>query len=101
MKSQGIFGAKNYLQIVANIDLKSITEWSEIENYNKVRNCLVHTRGIILRSRDAKDLRKYIPKVDLDIDSQGKIQIKEAYCIKALDTIEKFFIELEKQIAVL
>ena len=98
LRSQGIFKARNYLQKAASIDLASIAEWAEIESYNKVRNCLVHTRGLVALSRDAKFLRSHIPKVDLAINN-GMIEVKEAYCVKALDTIEMFFIKLEKQIA--
>lgn len=60
----------------------------------------MYARGYVAPSREAKDLRKYIPKVDLAI-THGKIEIKEAYCRKALDTIEKFFDELEQRIATL
>lgn len=100
LRSQGIFRTKIYFQKATGIDLESIAEWKDFENYNKVRNCLVHARGYIALSRDAKELKKYIPKVDLSI-THGKIEIKEAYCRKALDTIEKFFDELEKRIAAL
>lgn len=71
----------------------------EINNYSKVRNCVVHNNGLVKESdRDYKALIEYISKKGLimersiivDETAEPEIGLTKEFCKEAVDTMQKF-----------
>jgi hypothetical protein len=76
--------------------------WQEIKYYSKVRNCIVHTNGLIneLQYKDRKELIPYLTRkgiISQDTIKQ-EIALTEQFCKEVVETIQAFFVELEKNI---
>jgi hypothetical protein len=71
--------------------------WQEINNYRRIRNCIVHNRGLIEGSREEKDLRAYAERKNI-IDSilvglirlQAQIALTEKFCKEVTKSIWAF-----------
>jgi len=76
LRGGGIIRAKNYLQKLAQMDFSSLkSEWSDLLDFNKIRNCIVHCEGNIKISGDHKHLQTIISK-NPDLDLQHDRYIK-------------------------
>lgn len=73
--------------------------WPEITNYAKVRNCIVHSNGLLKESdRDYKELIKYIRKEGLIKErviisgeaAEQEIGLTEKFCKEVVETMQKF-----------
>ena len=77
--------------------------WREINNYYKVRNCIVHVNGLImeLEHKDRINLISYLKKKDIISQDTIKqeIALKKSFCEEVIETIQNFLAELEKKIA--
>ncbi len=76
--------------------------WQKIKYYSKVRNCIVHTNGLTneLQYKDRKELLPYITRngiISQDTIKQ-EIALTEQFCKEVVETIQTFFVELEKNI---
>jgi hypothetical protein len=47
IQGKGVFQTINFLKLLCNINLKETKEWQEINCFNKVRNAIVHNKGLI------------------------------------------------------
>lgn len=70
--------------------------WKEIENYNQIRNCIVHNEGIV--SDKNKELKKYIEKRD-DASLEKAfgndyLILSKNFCEKMLSDVEAFLTSL-------
>jgi len=76
--------------------------WQELNYYYKVRNCIVHTNGLVmeLQYKYRKALIPYI--TEKGIISQDTIEqeiaLTEQFCKEVVETIQSFLVELEKNI---
>jgi hypothetical protein len=81
---------------LANLDIASYDSWTEINNYSKVRNCIVHMNGLL--SRDKKDPFDYCQTNRLiknrlivpDNPDEKEIGLTGEYCIKTVVTMQQF-----------
>ena len=97
---------------LAGLELSYNTQaWQEIQRYSRVRNCIVHNRGLIKGSREEKELRAYAESKDIIDDTligvstrwQAQIALTEGFCKEVTKTIWAFLkkvldaYELQKQ----
>jgi hypothetical protein len=77
--------------------------WREINHYYKVRNCIVHTNGLImeLQYKDRKDLIPYLTRKGIISEDTIKkeIALTTQFCKEVIETIQVFLVELEKNIS--
>ena len=92
----GVQRAITYLVKVHRIDfsLGNSPEWEKIQNYNILRNCIVHNQGRLdesLEKGHRDKLLKFIqkPNSKLQLEDSWCILNKE-FCLEALDTIKEF-----------
>ncbi len=73
--------------------------WEEINNYSKLRNCIVHSNGLLKKDdKDYEALIKYVKEKSLakeryiisDEAAELEIGLTKAFCEEAVDTMEKF-----------
>lgn len=68
--------------------------WQEINNYRRIRNCIVHNRGLIkeFQDKDKKGFISYLTKkgiISQDTNDQ-EIALTEQFCREVVKTIEVF-----------
>lgn len=93
VSGKGIFLAKTYLVKVLRVDMPFRSpEWCEIQNYNKLRNCIVHNEGELESFHDREALAKYIEtKGTLTFGGrQGIIVFDRGFCEESTHTIRSF-----------
>jgi hypothetical protein len=81
---------KKYLEKLTRVNFPSTPEWTEMENYRKLRNCVVHNQGKLTSSKDDKHLRDmYIPTryPRLSIDND-QVVFHKGFCEEVIDTLE-------------
>jgi len=85
--------------------------WQEINNYRRIRNCIVHNRSLIKGSREEKELHAYTESkniiddtlIGLSIRPHAQIALTEGFCKEVTKTIWAFLkkvldaYELQKQ----
>jgi hypothetical protein len=88
---------KEILKKVAGVPIENITLWSDIDNLQNVRNCIVHTSGFVNESRDKKHLIKLVeaknPSLQID-NYDGRLRIETEYCQQAVQITGKFLEEI-------
>ncbi len=85
--------AKKYLKLIGK-DISSCKSWSEINNIKAIRNCIVHSDGV-LTSEKHKHIRNYIKKRQ-DIRVEGDaIFLTADYCRHAINTFSDFEFEFK------
>ena len=82
---------KLYLKL-AGLDLLYEDKiWKEITNYLKVRNCIVHNRGLLQGDEEEKALIPYIKrKKILSENDEREIALTAHFCKEVIQTIRKF-----------
>jgi hypothetical protein len=81
---------RKYLEKLAFISFPGTLEWTELENYRKLRNCVVHNQGKLTSSGDDKYLRNtYVPSqypyLSTDDD---QVVFHQGFCEKAFDVFD-------------
>jgi len=82
----------------ADLGLTYDDNWKEINEYRRIRNCIVHNRGLIKGSREEKELRAYAESKDIIDDTligvsirwQAQIALTEGFCKEVTKTIWAF-----------
>lgn len=98
VSGSGIFRAKKYLIKVAGMDFPSRNpDWGDIRNYNRIRNCIMHSQGSI---REASNkLNNYIYNhSELSTDDHGNIEMKKRFVSKAIGNIKELFKEISEEL---
>ena len=88
----GIKRAKSYLTKVHNIEFCMLNDcWSFLSNFNKVRNCLVHTDGDVSLMESPKSLSNIVHNSDgLSLINEKQIKIEEYDIYECIDKINEF-----------
>lgn len=95
IRGEGVQKAMTYLIKVQRIDfsLSNSSEWEKIQNYNTLRNCIVHNEGRLddgLKEGRGK-LEKFIERKDSNLHlSDSYIILTRVFCEKAWETMEEF-----------
>ncbi len=92
----GVQRAITYLVKVHHVDfsLGSSREWEKIQNYNVLRNCIVHNQGRLDEGFDKNQrekLLRFIQKPTSKLQKKHSLCIlSKDFCLDALDTIKSF-----------
>lgn len=101
INGNGIFRSSLYLKKVCNIKKPFESQtWTEVNDFNKIRNIFVHSDGIISKSatETIKVCKKYhqIQLIEYDEDNFS-IQIDSEFCKYSLRKIEKLIYEVHNE----
>ena len=97
LKGDGIVRAKHYLEKMAQVNFSAINgEWSDLRTLNKIRNCIVHSEGIIINNESLKNIITQTSGVSLNDGCH--ILIEREYIDFSINTVEKFLDKLYQQI---
>jgi len=104
----GIVHAREYLKNAGvEFTRSSASEWEEIQNYRKLRNCIVHNEGALTGWADSEHLKRYASrKPHLELRKRAetfvemsreydKIVVRKGFCEKVLQTMDSFLHQLE------
>jgi hypothetical protein len=95
IRGEGVNKAITYLIKVQHIDLSlsNNLEWERIQNYNALRNCIVHNEGRLDDGlKEGRDkLEKFINRKDSNLHLyDSHIIFTQEFCKQAWKTIEEF-----------
>lgn len=88
--------AVTYLEKFCGVEKpKKMPQWAELKVMQRIRNIIVHKRGIVREARgnDNPDevIRSYVEKnKSLKIDGVGTIVLSKVFCLHAVDLIRAF-----------
>ncbi|MGA2405283.1 MAG: hypothetical protein ABSF81_00845 [Bacteroidales bacterium] len=103
LSGKGINQCKKYIEKVIEIDLSSLyTEWEEIQNYNKVRNLIVHNSANFEKDKskalERQEMYLFItsnPFINVKREGRGYFYINDyQFIINFCDKAEKFLSEI-------
>ena len=90
---------KKYLQGLAGISFPDTSEWREMDDYRKLRNCIVHRQGSLTSKGADKYLRDtYIPHQPYLSTQDGlygdEVFFHKGFCEKVVETVSTCFQQL-------
>ncbi|MDR3669172.1 MAG: hypothetical protein P4L35_20270 [Ignavibacteriaceae bacterium] len=99
IRGESVERSKIYLHKLAKVNLIDLAFWNSIEDFSKVRNCIVHTLGKVDQSRDKLRLQDISKQgTGLTIGNAGSeegfIILSNDYCKKIIVDVESLFREL-------
>ena len=99
LKGEGVVRAKIYLEKLVQIDFSIInTEWSCIQELNKLRNCIVHCEGDISNYRQKKAIENIVKNnKNLSLLFDHEIMVDYEYIDSVLTNTEAFLNKLYDQ----
>ncbi|HVS37476.1 MAG TPA: hypothetical protein VMS17_18075 [Gemmataceae bacterium] len=95
-KYKGIFLAQQHLQFDCAIAFPDGSpHWLQAQDYNRIRNAIVHRRGRIGGWKYEEAIRQYTHGKDsVSIDDFYRLQLSEAFCLEVLDNVEALLEDL-------
>jgi hypothetical protein len=91
--------SKTYIHKVAGVSINNV-DWTKVGDLAIVRNCIVHTMGEIVESKDKVQLQK-MASANLGLSTSndeffdsGRLQISREYCSKVVREMQAFFDQL-------
>ncbi len=101
LKGDGIERSKLYLQKICLIHFPEDShEWKEIQKFNSIRNCIVHTEGNVEEVKNPQKLKNIIKNtrgISLDRSIERFIRIKSSYILSIIACIEKFIEDIHEE----
>lgn len=101
LSGTGINQSMNYLIKVHHINyaLAKSTEWEEIQNIRRLRNCIVHNGGILSENaeRQLEDFIRNESTIQVQKDTKNIILSKQ-FCDQAIRLLEQFLHNIERAI---
>jgi hypothetical protein len=83
--------AKAFLKKVAKLPSGDQMIWEWLIDFQKVRDCIVHTNGRVEKSRD-KDRLNHLCNENVGLSSEaGSLMIERHYCTKTLEMTKSYF----------
>lgn len=93
----GIHKAKLYLNKVANVG--NNTQWNGILIFQKIRNFIVHNKGKLDDSKNAKEVESYVTSnSSIKLDHFRRMQFSSTFCLEAIEVVDEFFSSLFKEL---
>ncbi|MEQ8789457.1 MAG: hypothetical protein RIC55_24395 [Pirellulaceae bacterium] len=98
-KDKGITAARKFL---TKVGVKFPFEgpdhgprWRDLQQMNELRNIFAHRMGQI-HDVPSQELKRFIErkKVSIEIDSIGRITLKEEFCLEAIELAREFFADV-------
>lgn len=95
LSHKGIFRAKIYLEKLCGIPFPEETHaWQQVLHYNRVRNVVVHSRGL-LKTEKTEGIRKYVESKGRVLTlTNNRLNLTKEFCLEVLDNIEALFMDL-------
>lgn len=99
LKGDGIFRSKNYLKKVCKINFdEGSYDWNEIVKLNAIRNCIVHTNGIIKKTNDPTKLKNIISSLKtITIKDDEYLNISNKYIENIIQSVHSFLSKLFRE----
>lgn len=91
--------SKTYIHKVAGVSMNEV-DWTKLSDLSVVRNCIVHTMGEIVESKDRAYLQKMVSaNIGLSTGSDefldnNRLQLSKEYCSTAVHNMQVFFDQL-------
>ena len=83
--------AKAFLKKVAKLPCADQMVWQWLIDFQKVRDCIVHTNGRVEKSKD-KDRLNHLCNENVGLSSEaGSLMIERHYCTKTLEMTKSYF----------
>ncbi len=100
LKGEGVVRSKDYLKKHGLLDTTPINgEWSSIQEFNKVRNCLVHCNGNIRFYRNENQIKKIVEQSQhLELLHGEVLFISKDYVDFTISNMELFIEEVHRQV---
>jgi hypothetical protein len=83
--------AKAFLKKVAKLPNGDPMVWQWMSDFQKVRDCIVHTNGRIEESKDKARIGKICNETEGLSSGAGLLMIERHYCIKTLEMTKSYF----------
>lgn len=93
-RGDGIEQAKIYLKLIG-LDISSSKLWNEIKNIQAIRNCIVHSDGVLTCKKD-EQIRNYIKTRQDIFIKNNKIVLTADYCRYVVNTFSAFEIYIKR-----
>ena len=92
LRGSAIDQARDYLTKLAAIPVADYPEWSQLKNFQKIRDCIVHTYGFIHAGEDrfASVKRIIDSDPDLTLNHRSRISPGSKFCERHLANVESF-----------
>lgn len=91
IRSAALERAKVFLKKVAKLPSGDQIVWEWLMDFQKVRNCIVHSNGQIEGSRD-KDILNHLCNENVGLSSEaGALMIERRYCTVTLEMTKRYF----------
>ncbi|OPX55065.1 hypothetical protein SAMN02745127_02949 [Oceanospirillum multiglobuliferum] len=99
-RGEGITRSKEYLERHGIFDTSQVNgTWSNLNNFNKIRNCLVHCNGNIATYKNKSQIISVVKSTkNIQLDGDDKLVIEKEYVGFVIDEIERFLLEIHKQV---
>lgn len=99
LRGEGIIRAKDYLEKLPKVDFSLLNdEWTHLIEFNKIRNCIVHSDGDINQSRSKKSLNEIVKSREGLELQHDRILISREYIDFIIIKIEIFMDKLYNQV---
>lgn len=100
LRGEGIVRARDYLIKLIKVDFSLLNdEWRYLMEFNKIRNCIVHSDGDINQSRSKKSLHEIVnSREGLELQHEKFIKISREYVDFIITKIEVFMAKLYSQV---
>lgn len=103
MAKSGLERSMLYLEKVVRIKFSRGTsrEWSDIQNYRQLRNCIVHNQGVLDENVEHREkLARYLRnKSTISLDINNEILLSREFCEETIETIERFLFAVDANLS--
>ena len=93
--------SKIFLGKLAGFDIAAITQWQSLQDFQKVRDCIVHSSGFTgpMTEKTKSRLQEMIKQdADLTLNRDDRLIPSIAFCRRHLEAVEGFFHGLFAQV---
>ena len=92
LKDEGIRSGQTFLKGVVGVEFPDgKKEWSDITNYNRLRNAIIHADGI-LQTEAVEKMKPFLAATKtITVDDHGRIHLERGFCAEVLGTVHGFF----------
>ena len=87
--------AKKYMKRLGIQFPSDAPEWTDIKRYNKIRNAIAHSGGIVLPNWRACELEFIEEKgILVGADTNPRLELTRSFCDEALNTFQQFLLKV-------
>ena len=92
LRGSAIDQARDYLSKLADIQVGSYGEWNSLRDFQKIRDCIVHSYGFVSSGeRGGKAVERIIEgSSELTLNHRRRICPTRGFCLRQLEAVEAF-----------